>query len=463
LNNPVDLSFRAVRHAYANGARPHDIISLAAAKISRASKTNAWIHVESLNRLIEQCDALEQRCSRGDALPLFGIPFGVKDNIDVANMPTTAACPGFTYTPDRCARAVQLLVEAGAICMGKTNLDQFATGLSGARSAYGTCGSVGNPLYVSGGSSSGSAVAVAANHVSFALGTDTGGSGRIPAGFNGIVGIKPTVGRVSTRGLVPNCRSLDCVSIFAGSVSEAMDILRVIDGFDVDDAYCRVPPVNHATISSGDTRHFTFGRLGKQDLEWFGMDECGMLYEKACARITGMGGRPVEIDYAPFSEAGELLFNGPWIAERRSALEPFASRNPDALLDVVHRVLETADRFSAVQTFDGMSRLASLKRTVEKQFSSMSMLVVPTAPRPFTIEEMDDNPIELNNNLGYYSYSANLLKLCAIAVPNGGLSCGVPMGVTFLAPAWSDERLGILASRFEAETKRVPPERARES
>jgi allophanate hydrolase len=461
LNNPVDLSFRAVRHAYANGSRPHDVISLAVGKISRASKTNAWIHVESLSRLMEQCDALEQRRSRGDALPLFGIPFGVKDNIDVANMPTTAACPGFTYTPDRCAHAVQLLVEAGAICMGKTNLDQFATGLSGARSAYGTCGSVGNPLYVSGGSSSGSAVAVAANHVSFALGTDTGGSGRIPAGFNGIVGIKPTVGRVSTRGLVPNCRSLDCVSIFAGSVSEAMDILRVIDGFDVDDAYCRVPPVNSAAISSGDTRHFIFGRLGKQHLQWFGMDECGKLYEEACDRITRMGGQPVEIDYAPFSEAGELLFNGPWIAERRSALEPFASSNPDALLNVVHRVLETADRFSAVQTFDGMSRLASLKRTVEKQFSSMSMLVVPTAPRPFTIEEMDDNPIELNNNLGYYSYSANLLKLCAIAVPNGELSCGVPMGVTFLAPAWSDERLGILASRFEAETKRIPPERAR--
>jgi allophanate hydrolase len=459
LKSSVDLSFKAVRHAYANGSRPHDIISLAAGKISEASQTNAWIHVESLNRLMDQCDALEQRRSRGEALPLFGIPFGVKDNIDVANMPTTAACPGFTYTPDRCARTVQLLVEAGAICMGKTNLDQFATGLSGARSAYGSCGSVGNPLYVSGGSSSGSAVAVAANHVSFALGTDTGGSGRIPAGFNGIVGIKPTVGRVSTRGLVPNCRSLDCVSIFAGSVSEGMDILRVIDGFDVDDAYCRVPPVNSATISSRDTRPFIFGRLGRSDLQCFGMDECGTLYEEACSRIAGMGGQPIEIDYAPFSEAGALLFNGPWIAERRSALEPFASGNPDALLEVIHRVLKIADKFSAVQTFDGMRRLASLKRAVEKQFSTMSVLVLPTAPRPFTIAEMEGNPIELNNTLGYYSYSANLLELCAIAVPNGELFCGVPMGVTFLAPAWSDERLGLFASRFEAETKRISSER----
>jgi len=456
LKKTVDLSFKAVRHAYANGLRPHDIISRAANTISLAAKTNAWIHAESLNRLLAQCDVLEQHRASGEVLPLFGIPFGVKDNIDVANMPTTAACPGFTYTPDRSARSVQLLVEAGAICMGKTNLDQFATGLSGARSAYGTCGSVGNPLYVSGGSSSGSAVAVAAGHVSFALGTDTGGSGRIPAGFNGIVGIKPTVGRVSTRGLVPNCRSLDCVSIFAASVAEGMDVLRSIDGFDLDDAYCKIPPANSVTIQPKAVRQFSFGRLKKPDLQCFGMDECGRLYEEACDRIAGIGGQPVEIDFAPFLAAGKLLFDGPWIAERRSALEPFASSNPDALLDVTRRVLDVADKFSAVQAFDGMSQLASLKRAVEKQFSSISVLVVPTAPRPFTIEDMDRNPIELNNKLGYYSYFANLLELCGIAVPNGMLSCGVPMGVTFLAPAWADERLGVVASQFETETKRIP-------
>jgi amidase/allophanate hydrolase len=186
------------------------------------------------------------------------------------------------------------------------------------------------------------------------------------------------------------------------------------------------------------------------------MDECDRLYEEACDRIAGMGGQPIEIDYAPFLEAGKLLFDGPWIADRRSALDHFASSNPDALLDVTRRVLDVADRFSAVQAFDGMSQLASLKRTVEKQFSSISVLVVPTAPRPFTIEEMDRSPIELNNKLGYYAYFANLLELCGIAVPNGTLSCGVPMGVTFLAPAWTDEQLGALASRFEAETNRIP-------
>jgi allophanate hydrolase len=455
LKNPVDLSFKAVRHAYTNGLRPHDIISRAADAISKAAQTNAWIHVESFNRLMEKCDALELRRASGEALPLFGIPFGVKDNIDVANMPTTAACPGFSYMPDRSARSVQLLVEAGAICMGKTNLDQFATGLSGARSAYGACGSVGNPLYVSGGSSSGSAVAVAAGHVSFTLGTDTGGSGRIPAGFNGVVGIKPTVGRVSTRGLVPNCRSLDCVSIFAASVAEGMDVLRTIEGFDIDDPYSKIPLVDSATISPKTVRQFRFGRLKKPDLQCFGMNECGALYEEACDRIAGIGGQPIEINYAPFLAAGKLLFDGPWIAERRSALEPFASDNPGALLEVTRRVLDVADKFSAVQAFDGMSQLASLKRMVERQFSSISVLVVPTAPRPFTIEEMDRNPIELNNVLGYYSYFANLLELCGIAVPNATLSCGVPMGVTFLAPAWADERLGVLASQFEAETKRI--------
>jgi allophanate hydrolase len=453
LKNDIDLSFQTLRESYANGSRPRDVISHAVGLIRGASNTNAWIHLEPLDRLIEQCEAVERRRLQDDALPLFGIPFGVKDNIDVADMPTTAACPGFAYTPDRSATVVQSLLDAGAICLGKTNLDQFATGLCGVRSPYGVCASIGNPLYVSGGSSSGSAVAVAANHVSFSLGTDTGGSGRVPAGFNGIVGIKPTVGRVSTRGLVPNCQSIDCVSIFARNVAEGMEVLSIIDGFDIEDPYCQIPPTVPGNIWPTPTRPFTFGRLGKADLQFFEMDECGALYEEACDRMMTIGGQPVEIEYAPFAEAGRLLFGGPWIAERRSALEPFAAGNPGALLDVTRRVLAGADKFSAVQMFDGVHRLASLRRTAEKLLASISVMVVPTAPRPYTIEELNRNPIELNNRFGYYSYFANLLGLCAIAVPNGELSCGVPMGVTLLAPAWSDERLGVLASEFEMETK----------
>ncbi|WP_213772270.1 allophanate hydrolase [Bradyrhizobium sp. dw_78] len=454
MKNEIDLSLETLRKTYASGAGIRDIISRATTRIAEASNTNAWIHVESRTRLMERCDAIELRRSRGEAFPLYGIPFGVKDNIDVAGMPTTAACPGFKYTPDQSAHAVQLLLDAGGICMGKTNLDQFATGLSGARSAYGTCASVANPLYVSGGSSSGSAVAVAAKHVSFALGTDTGGSGRIPAGFNGIVGIKPSIGRVSTRGLVPNCRSLDCVSIFSDSVSEGMEILRIIDGFDIDDPYCRNAPARTTDVRPVDGQRFTFGRLGKCDLKFFGMDEGLSIYEEACDSLADIGGEPVEIDFAPFAEAGQLLFSGPWIAERRSALGPFASKHPDALLDVIHQVLKVADNFSAAQVFDSMNRLASLKRGAEKLFSSISAMVVPTAARAYTIEQMEENPIEFNNRLGHYSYFANLLELCAIAVPSGILSCGVPMGVTLLAPAWSDERLGSLASRFEAEVRK---------
>ena len=257
----------------------------------------------------------------GEPLALYGVPFGVKDNIDVAGMPTTAACPSFSPRPGSVGAQRQALGQAGAICLGKTNLDQFATGLSGARSPYGACSSIGNPLYVSGGSSSGSAVVVAAGHVSFALGTDTGGSGRIPAGFNGVVGIKPTVGRVSTRGLVPNCPTLDCVSIFSRTVDDGARVLEVIDGFDPDDPFARSarPPGG----PSPSRMPFRFGVLAPPDREWFGMRECASLYDAACERLAGLAEMPVEIDFAPLREAGRMLFDGPWIAERRAALAPF--------------------------------------------------------------------------------------------------------------------------------------------
>ena len=393
------------------------------------------------------CADVERRRAAGETLPLYGVPFGVKDNIDVAGMPTTAACPAFSRLPPHSARSVELLLQAGAICLGKTNLDQFATGLSGTRSPYGACSSIGNPLYISGGSSSGSAVAVGAGHVSFTLGTDTGGSGRIPAGFNGVVGIKPTVGRVSTRGLVPNCPTIDCVSIFALSVGDGMRVLDVIDGFDPDDPFSRPPP---ARAGATPPRPFRFGVLAAKDREWYGMPECAALYEEACERMARLGGTAVEIDFTPFAEAGQMLFDGPRIAERRAALAPFIYDNGDALLDVTRRVLQTADNYDAEAAFGGILDLARLRRTVEQCFATMSVVMVPTAPRPFTIAEMNADPIRLNNRLGRYSYFANLLDLCAVAVPNGRLDCGVPMGVTLLGPAWADEHVAAIARRFEA-------------
>lgn len=448
----IDLTMGALRTSYAQGARPLDVISTVVRRVEDDRHRNAWIYVESNTTLEKRCADLENRRRRGDELPLYGIPFGVKDNIDVAQMPTSAACPDFTYRADRSARSVELLTEKGAICIGKTNLDQFATGLSGARSPYGVCGSVQNTDYISGGSSSGSAVAVAAGHVSFALGTDTGGSGRIPAGFNRLVGIKPTLGKVSLRGVVPNCLSLDVVSVFANNVSDGAEILRSMSSYDPDDPYSRRAP-GQGKQDAGSA--FTFGRLAERDLEFFGMEECRQLYENACGRIVEMGGRPVEIDFAPFKEAGRLMFDGPWIAERKSALRSFASGHPDALLDVTKSIVAVADRFSGVDVFDGIHALARLKREVEHTFASIDVLLVPTAPRPYRISDMLANPIELNSQVGYYTHFAHLLDLCAVAVPNATLPIGVPMGVTLLAPAWHDELAASLALEFERRTRRL--------
>jgi allophanate hydrolase len=451
VRGPSDLSIRSIDQLYASEEmRPSDLIAALYDRIGTGRP--GWIFVRPREEALAACAAVEARRAKSEALPLYGIPFGVKDNIDVAGMPTTAACPAFTHMPARSAHAVELLERAGAICLGKTNLDQFATGLSGIRSPYGACGSIGNPHYVSGGSSSGSAVVVAAGHVSFALGTDTGGSGRIPAGFNGVVGIKPTVGRVSTRGLLPNCPTLDCVSIFAHTVDDGMRVLDVIDGFDPDDPFARAAPARAsatlAPCSALPEGALRFGVLASADREFFGMAECAALYESACRRLAALGGIPVEIDFAPFAEAGQMLFDGPWIAERRAALAPFIDDRLDALHEVTRAVLATASRHDAAATFAGMHRLARLRRDVERQFGAIDTLVVPTAPRPLTIAEMEADPIRLNNQLGRYSYFANLLDLCAIAIPNGVLSCGVPMGVTLLAPPWRDEMLAAIAHRF---------------
>ena len=456
MNAIADLSLTALQHLYASQRlTPGNVVTAIYDRIG--SGRPDWIYLRPRDEAVAAAAEVERRRASGEPLPLYGIPFGVKDNIDVAGMPTTAACPAFSHIPTASARSVELLLQAGAICLGKTNLDQLATGLSGNRSPYGACASVGNPLYISGGSSSGSAVAVGAGHVSFALGTDTGGSGRIPAGFNGIVGVKPTIGRVSTRGLVPNCPTIDCVSIFALSVDDGMRVLEVIEGFDQDDPFSR-PPLTR-TKSSG-RWPFRFGVVARTDREWHGMPECAALYEAAQERLERLGGTAVEIDFTPFAQAGRMLFDGPRIAERRAALASFVDSNPDALLDVTSRVLGNAAKYDAAAAFASVLDLARLRRTVERCFATISVLMVPTAPRPFTIAEMNADPIRLNNQLGHYSYFVNLLDLCAIALPNGKLDCGVPMGVTLIGPAWSDEDVAAIARRFEAGMSDAKNERA---
>jgi amidase/allophanate hydrolase len=444
--NQSNARAEPLHEAVAGSPEPLQAIETAYRRIEGEPHRNCWIHVRPREEAREECIKLMARARAGENLPLLGIPFGVKDNIDVEGMPTTAAYPAFSYMPQRSAKSVERLIAAGAICLGKTNLDQFATGLSGARSPYGSCASVANALYVSGGSSSGSAVAVAAGHVVFALGTDTGGSGRIPAGFNELVGIKPTIGLVSSRGLVPNCPTIDCVSIFCNTVHDGEAILGVIEGFDPEDPYSR-PATVSAAAGSGGT--FRFGRIAPADIECFGMNDCAELYERACSRFSRLGGHAVEIDFAPFRQAGEMMFTGPWVAERRSAIAALTDIDSGGLLDVTRTVLRSASSYSAMDAFAAIHRLYRLRRAVQNIFAGLDALVVPTAPRPFTLDDMHGDPVTLNNRLGYYSYFANLLDLCGVAIPNARLPDGMPMGVTLLAPAWRDRELIGLARRLE--------------
>lgn len=444
--NQLNARAEPLRQTVASSSALLEAIETAYGRIESEPHRNCWIHVRPREEAREECRGLTARARAGETLPLLGIPFGVKDNIDVQGMPTTAACPAFSYTPSRSAKSVERLIAAGAICLGKTNLDQFATGLSGARSPYGACASVADARYVSGGSSSGSAVAVAAGHVAFALGTDTGGSGRIPAGFNEVVGIKPTIGLVSSRGLVPNCPTIDCVSIFCNSVQDGEAILDVIEGFDPEDPYSRPATVSASALPG---RAFRFGRIAPADVECFGMNECAELYEQACARFSRLGGEAVEIDFAPFRQAGDMMFTGPWVAERRSVIAALTDIDNGGLLDVTRTVLGSASGYSAMDAFAAIHQLHRLRRAAQNIFADLDALVVPTAPRPFTLDEMHSDPVRLNNRLGYYSYFANLLDLCAVAIPNAKLPNGIPMGVTLLAPAWRDRQLIGLARRLE--------------
>ncbi len=408
-------------------------------RIAAHPQQGIWIHRATQADTAAQLRTAAARRDAGVQLPLFGVPFAVKDNIDTAGMPTTAACPAYAYMPERSAPAVQRLLDAGAICFGKTNMDQFATGLSGVRSPYGACASVYDPAYASGGSSSGSAVAVAAGLVSFALGTDTGGSGRIPAGFNGVVGVKPTPGLVSSLGMVPACRSFDCVSVFALDCADGAAILNLIAGYDPEDPFSSPaappgPPTSR------------IGYLACPDLDFEGDDSAEPLYQAAITRLRTGGLAAVQTAFAPFREAGTLMFEGPWAAERLATLGSFIAAHPDDVLPVIRDIVSAAARWTAAEAFAAAYRLRALRRQVETIFRDIDALVVPTAPRAWTFQELEDDPIARNNVNGRYSYCVNLLGLCAIAVPAGRRANGIGMGVTLIAPAWHDARLARLGA-----------------
>jgi allophanate hydrolase len=380
-------------------------------------------------------------------LPLYGIPFAIKDNIDVAGLPTTAACPAFAYTPAQSAPVVERLLAAGAVLIGKTNLDQFATGLVGTRSPYGVPRNPFDARYIPGGSSSGSAVAVAAGLVSFALGTDTAGSGRVPAAFNNLVGLKPTRGVLSTRGVVPACRSLDCASIFALGAADAAAVLDITAGFDSDDPLSRRQPVG---VRQKFEQVFRFGVPAPCELEFFGDNEAEALFGTAITRLENAGGTAAEIRFAPFREAGRLLYEGPWVAERLHASEQLLNENPAALLPVTRAIIENGWKYNALDAFRAHYKLAGLRREADRELAGIDCLLLPTAGTIYEVAAVAADPLRLNANLGLYTNFANLLDLSAVAIPAGFRRNGLPFGISLLAPAFADHALLDLAARLQS-------------
>jgi allophanate hydrolase len=435
----ISLDLGSLRDSYRSGRlQPKDTIAEVYRRIDDRGERPVWIELVPKERALAQLEELEE------SLPLYGIPFAVKDNIDVAGLATTAGCPSYAYTPTNSATVVERLLAAGAIVIGKTNLDQFATGLVGVRSPYGPCSSVFDDRYISGGSSAGSAVAVAAGLVSFALGTDTAGSGRVPAAFNNIVGCKPTRGAVSTAGVVPACRTLDCVSVFALTCGDALEVMRVAAGYDPLDPFSREGEQASPWLGGP----FRFGILPSGQLEFFGDHAAADLFHAAQEQLASLGGTPVEIDFAPFRAVAELLYSGPWVAERLAAIREFFGEHQEEMDPTVRTIIGGGARLTAVDTYAAMYRLAELRQQTISEWSRMDVMLLPSTGTIYTIDEVQSDPIKLNSNLGLYTNFVNLLDLAAVAVPAGFRPNGLPFGVTLIGPAWTDSALLTLADRF---------------
>jgi allophanate hydrolase len=414
-----------------------------------ATGAPVYLHVASREALDAQIAALTQRLAAPGtaALPLLGVPFVVKDNIDVAGVPTTAACPAFAFVPAQHANVVQRLLDAGAVWLAKTNLDQFATGLVGTRSPFGAPASVAAPERISGGSSSGSAVAVARGDVPFALGTDTAGSGRVPAAFNGLVGLKPTPGRVGTSGVLPACRSLDCVSVFAHSVADAAAVLAVIEGDDAADPFSRFVPGPGALPAArpGALRLGVPANLPPL------RDGYSAAWQAACAQARAAGHTLVPIDFAPLAEVAALLYEGPWVAERHLVAGTLLARDAAALDPVVARVIGRARGFSADDAFAGQYRLRTLATRAEALWSQCDLLLVPSVPRHPTFDEVAADPVGVNAELGTFTNFVNLLGWCALALPAGRTAAGLPFGVTAIARGGLDAALARFGQAWACE------------
>ncbi|MET0747202.1 MAG: allophanate hydrolase [Rhizobium sp.] len=435
------FDFPSLHTAYAKGWSPAEMIETVFARIADVDDPGIFLHLANKDALLQQAEALGT--FDPVAKPLWGIPFAVKDNIDVADMPTTAACPDYAYQPSSDATVVRLLKEAGALVIGKTNLDQFATGLVGVRTPFPVPRNAIDASLVPGGSSSGSAVATAHGIVSFALGTDTAGSGRIPAGLNNIVGLKPSVGALSTTGVIPACRTLDCVSIFALTAADAFSVYSVTAHYDPTDAYSkriqatgygRLPPV------------LTIGVPKPEDRRFYGDTAMQSAYEDALALLAGLGHQLVEVPFGGFYKTADLLYEGAWVAERYAAVQNFFDTSADCFHPITRKIYGGAKSLSAADAFNGLYALQALKRTLAPLIASVDLFCVPTAPRHYTRADLDAEPIRENSRLGTYTNFVNLLDMCGVAVPTGTRNDGLPASVTLLAANGREGLTAVLAA-----------------
>ncbi len=441
----LNLDVTSLQDYYRNGGSPVELFNFIYDRIIEDNKTfqSVWIHLLSREEVLESIKHL-QGLNLHD-LPLYGIPFSVKDNIDVAGMPTTAACSAYKFYPDASANVVAHLQDAGAICLGKTNLDQFATGLNGTRSPYGPCISPFNPQYISGGSSSGSAVSVALHQVSFSIGTDTGGSGRIPASLNNIVGLKPTVGSLSSHGLVPCCPSIDCPSVFALSISDASLVASVMFSNDSLDPSLR-EDIGRACFSSDSYDLIKKVYVPNDELlNFFGNDQGESLYRNFLSDLNHSDLEVIAFDFEPFLVAGKLLFDGPFLADRYASIGLFLEENQNDVLDSTFSVVSQSKRWSAHDVFKAFEQVKELKAYARHLLGSDAMFAFPTIGPLYTIAELLDDPIALNTNIGYYSYFANILDLSALSIPLDFHENGMPFGITLMGRAFADATISGFA------------------
>ncbi|CAH0529912.1 allophanate hydrolase [Vibrio hippocampi] len=448
LNDLMDaaLTISQLIESYASGEfSPRQYLDY---KLQQAKQdsNHAWISLLSSSQLDRYLQNLEQQSM--ESLPLFGVPFAIKDNIDLDDLPTTAGCEAYRYQPDSSAFVVQLLIKAGAVPLGKTNLDQFATGLVGTRSPYGAGKNSFDTDYISGGSSAGSAISVAHNQVMFALGTDTAGSGRVPAAFNNLYGLKASKGLLSCSGVVPACKSLDCVTLFAKSADELAALFEVCAQYDAEDCFSRAYP-EQAESNKPQFKGLKIGVPAESDLTFFGNTQYQALYYQAVEKLQQLGAILVPFNLQPFTDAARLLYQGPWVAERYVAIEDFYEQDPQQCLPVIQTIIGGAKGLTAAEVFKASYQLQAYKVQCDQLLQQVDLVLTPTAGNIYTIDELTADPITLNTNLGYYTNFMNLLDYCAVAVPAGFTEQGLPFGVTLFASCFSDQTLLQLAQEWQ--------------